>query len=101
MQEVTVKLINGKTRKYPGVIGFQAGNYACDMQFFDGTAKLIPYLHTEYVKRKSLTDDEILNHSNKKFAAWYKDQLDKAKKRMEAEEAAANAAEDKEDEEEA
>lgn len=92
MQKVTVKYTSGKERTYSGVIGFQAGNEAFDIQFYDQTAMLVPFSRIDYVKRKALSDEDILNGTNKKFAAWYKEQMEAAQKRMDAEKEMAEAA---------
>lgn len=56
---------------YRGVVGFQAGNCAIDLQFYNNSALMIPFDQFETVFRRGLTDDEILNGEDKEFAAWY------------------------------
>lgn len=62
-----------------GVVAFQAGNQACDIHFYDNTAIIVPFSRIIRIKRRALTDEEILNGEDKGFAKWYKERQEAAK----------------------
>lgn len=82
MQIVTVFFKDGTEVSYSGVIGFQAGNSAIDISFYTNEALMIPLEYIQSVKRKGLTDEEVLSGDDKEFAAWYQKQLDAYNKKQ-------------------
>ena len=74
-----------------GVVSFQAGNEACDIGFYNNRALLVPFANVERIERRALTDEDILNGEDKEFAAWYKERIEEAERKLKEEEEAAKA----------
>jgi hypothetical protein len=74
---------------YTGVIGVQLSERLMDLSLYNDTSILIPIdpHRIEYIERKKLTDEEILNGADKEFAAWYADMVEKVKAKEAAQQA--------------
>ena len=91
MQEVKIINYSGDEEVLTGVITFQAGNEACDLGFYNNRAVLIPFHAVDRIERRALTDEEILNGEDKEFAAWYKERLEEAERKLKEDEEASKA----------
>ena len=92
MEHVKIYFTNGKSETIVGAVATNGTSAGFEFMLYTGETVFFPHQHYRKLKRKRMTDEEILASNNKGLVDWYREEIRKFEK-AEAEKEAAEAAE--------